>query len=273
MEIRRIGTDIKLYVNLKTKIGQPLNIHSVQAFLVNTSLRSELKQQLTDAYSAYDAASSDNSIKYISRFPIEPMCECYRSTRYDICQSGYPTYHAAPYYIKPFYRGFGVCPHSFDAFKNHAWCHRDMCKEKFDIMKAEKQYHDKSKYIQYQARVEESSVPGMVYVYFPAEDQLECGKYSLIIVAKCFSPGYSTQTQLKTITFDYADVFELVDNLQDSDTSTINVGVVDVPTGYSDEDTFVSSGDVENDTLTLGYSTGGGFDIDLSEITAWYNGD
>ena len=42
MEIRRIGTDIQLYVNLKTRVKEPLNIHSVQAFLVNTSLRDEL---------------------------------------------------------------------------------------------------------------------------------------------------------------------------------------------------------------------------------------
>lgn len=278
METRRIGTDIKLYVSLKDNVNQPLNIHSVQAFLVNTSLKDKLKQQIKDAYDAYDNASSDKSIKYISRFPNEPMCDCYRSTRYDICQSGYPTYHAAPYYIKPFYRGFGVYPHTFDAFRNHAWAHRCVDKEMFDIVKAEKEYKDKSSYIQYQAVVEESNKPGVIHVYFPAKDQIECGKYSLILVVKCYAPGYTTQTLLKTITFDYKDVLELVSDMDLADNdSVVEVGIIEPDINITGDDTYVNKGRVESssnqDNLILGLSTGGEVPIDFSRLTAWYTGD
>ena len=275
MEIRRIGTDIQLYVNLKTRVKEPLNIHSVQAFLVNTSLRDELKQQLKDANDAYDAASSDNSIKYISRFPNEPACDCYCGTRYDICQSGFPTYHVAPYYVKPFYRGCGVYPHTFDAYRNHAWAHRSTENEANKVVQAQEEYDNKSTYIKYQAAVEEGRRSGSIYIYFPAEDQVEPGIYQLILVVKCYSPGYTNSSHIKTITFDYDNVFELVEHEEQHSDEIINVTLVPTDSDQTDDrDIYTTGGVYGNDRITLQLSTGeNATPIDISEATAWYRGD
>jgi hypothetical protein len=58
-----------------------------------------------------------------------------------------------------------------------------------------------------------TSEQNIVEVSFPAEHQLHTGVYSLIIVAKVYAPGYNKEN-LKTITADIPNVFELVDNLQ-----------------------------------------------------------
>ena len=85
---------------------------------------------------------------------MEPHINEYRSTRYDVCQCGYPHYHTHPRYCRPVYCGFGVHPHTFDGFRNHLWAHYDLKPLADNIKCAEDIYHKNEHFLQYQALVE-----------------------------------------------------------------------------------------------------------------------
>ena len=252
MDKINIGSDIRLTVHLTTKYFAPLNIHSVQAYLVNASVKSDLENQIKAAYNEYNNALEEkaNRISFISRFPMEPHFCGYESSPYDICQCGYPHYHARPRCCRPAYCGFGVYPHTFDGFRNHLWAHYDMDPLRDRIKRAEELYHKNEQFLQYQAFVEETSNPSTINVYFPGSDQLKPGIYKLILVAKVYQPGYSKFSDFKTITVSYDNVFELV--TEGGSDAEITVGVV--PTNgysgdgqqYEGQDLHVIGGEYDN---------------------------
>lgn len=281
MDKIRIGNDIKLSVHLSTSTYDPINIHSVKAYLINTTLQSKLEEQIKAAYKEYDDYINSDKIKYVSRFPLEPMPDEYCCNKYDICQCSIPTYKANPLRYKNVYSGFGVCPHTFDGFKFGMYSKNFPNESK--IKKAEDEYMKEKDFIKYQAHVESSDRINNVYVYFPSEDQINPGIYKLIIVAQVYQPGYSKFDNLKTITVDYNDIFQLVDDSTgisgDGQDIVIEVGVVETQNGTFDptqQDLYVSKGEYSGNIIQLTLSDGthlAGNIIDVSPITDWYEDD
>lgn len=240
----RIGTDLNLLVNVfDSKNPKQLNIHSLEAFLINTSVREKIDKEI------------NKKTRFISRFPIEPMHDAYLATEYNIHCSGYPNYRIYPHeVVHPSYAGFGVNP-VWSLIYPKKPCYR---------------------FTEYKAKTYATTSTSKVLITFPAEDQLFCGNYSIIVVVKYYMKGYGNN--LKTVTMDINDAFTLVDNSEEEDlTSTERVQLVSVndPTGDADEnDIFVNAGELAGSSIHLDYSVGGtGVDIDMSRVIDWYDGD
>lgn len=223
----------------------PVQIRSIKAILVNTSREEVLKRDIK------------KQTKFITRFPIEPYCEAYSASPYNVHGCGYPTWRAYPYNMFSRYHGFGCNP-KFAGLDNPLPMVND---------------------IEYHANVAATSDQHVVEVQFPAEHQLHLGVYKLVIVAKIYVPGYNAQN-LKTITIDMPDVFELVGNSKDAIDGDIKLNVYrinNIP--YEDEDStfqgdvYVSNGVLGNNVLTLDRTNGTHVDIDLSSIAGWYEGE
>lgn len=224
----RIGNDICLRVTL---LGQNyndyVNIKSIRAYLINTSRKQDIKDLLE---------SEERTVRFVSRFPEEPNCRAFRSTPYDLCHSGHPTFHVKPICFGACYTGFGVTPHSFDPFHNHLWAyghphwHNDFCHPchecECDYPIGEELDHvnipDPDKF---RAPVKAADDKNKVYVYFPAEDQHHTGTYKLVIVAKIYQPGYAPN-DLRTVTMDYKEVFTIVGSSEQADAyENVNIEV------------------------------------------------
>lgn len=228
--------------------GTPISIRSVKAFIINTTREAERERDLR------------NKTRFISRFPIEPHMDAYLSTPYDICSSGYPTWRAYPHchYI-PTYTGFGLHP---------CWD---------GIYKPLPRPND----TEFVAPVCATEKQHVVEVSFPARAQLYTGVYKLVVVAELFAPGFNTHN-LKTITVDVPNVFELVKSTEEGiDTGIlVNVaGVTDVlPSGDENNgvtynDIYVNEGNYSEDNIVLDRTDGSTVNVDLSRITRWYEGD
>ena len=224
----RIGNDICLRVSLLGKnYNDYVNIKSIRAYLINTSRKHDLKDLLE---------GEERTVRYVSRFPEEPHCRAFRSTPYDLCHSGHPTFHVKPICFRAYYTGFEVLPHSFDPFHNHLWayghphwhndelhpCHECECgipvNEELDHI----DIPDPNKF---RAPVKAGSEKNKVYVYFPAEDQHHTGTYKLVIVAKIYEPGYAPN-DLRTVTMDYKEVFTIVGSSEQADAyESVNIEV------------------------------------------------
>lgn len=198
-----------------------------------------------------DVANFRKQSRFITRFPMEPGLEMYHSTPYDICCSGYHSWRAYP--------GFGLHP-QFGGFRN--------------ILA-------KTRPTEYVANVLATYKPNVVEVIFPAEDQYYVGKYKLVLVIKAFAPGYNNQN-LRTITIDVPDVFELVKTTDEGEDTGFKIHVTDVidklPDGtefYNIDvpDVYVRQGGINEDTLALNRTDNSTVNIDLSSITSWYNED
>lgn len=173
----RIGNDIKLYVKL---LGEnqidPININSVKVYIINTTLENKIHEDIR------------NKTKFISRFPVEPVRGYYQPNEYNLNVAGFPSYHAMPYDHMPTrYNGFGLNPQ---------WN---------NIYKPEQDYNA----VEFLAPVKHTDDPSILEVVFPAEAQLYCGKYKIVVVAKLYESGYSYDNT-RTVTMDEGEVFELV---------------------------------------------------------------
>lgn len=174
----RIGNDISLDVTLlyNSYNDEYVNINSIKAFIINASKEKEFEEDL------------NNRVKFISRFPVEPYVDAYTSTAYDIKSSGYPTWRAYPKnHVYGTYSGFGLNPYWPNIY-------RPMPEHNLT---------------EYQAEIKYTEDRDKVRVFFPAEAQFYTGTYNLVIVAKIYDPGYS-KDNLRTVTMDYENVFELV---------------------------------------------------------------
>lgn len=261
--------DSNIFVNKKTEVywpkdtwedkenviefdptNTPICIRSAKAVLINTSRQAKIEQLLR------------RKTRFVSRFPIEPHFECYRSTPYDICSSGCPTWRAYPHRHYPMpYHGFGVYP-EWDGIYKPLPMHNDT---------------------EYRAQVYATAKQNVLEVSFPAKAQRYTGVYKLVIVAQVYAPGFNANN-LKTITVDAPDVFELVSTTEQGIDTGISIKVqeaVDIlprDPNYDDDivefgDIYVNEGAVEGNNISLSRTDGGRVDIDLSELTEWYNDD
>lgn len=240
----RIGNDIRLKVGLKNvgQEGSYAHIRFVKCYLVNETAEIARKQKL------------ERETKFISRFPIVNNCPCYSPTEYSVHTCG-----CAGYYHNPInnvvgdYTGFGVKPNWNRLYPCHRCINPNV----------------------YLCHTEYTEVPGVVNCYFPATDQLNCGKYKLVVVAGIYQSGY-WPNNIRTITAQYDNVFELVND------STGTTGNIEIIVGEEAwpivSDKFVNNGrfvknidasapeDENNLVLTLN----SGEQIQISEGSRWY---
>lgn len=225
--------------------GSPISIRSINVFIINTSKLEERKK------------IKQNKFHFVSRFPIEPYVNVLESTPYDICEEGRPRWHTYPYphRIVP-YGGFGVHP-CWDGIYKHLPENDDL---------------------KYHAQVFATMRQNVVEVSFPAEAQKYTGVYKVVIVAKIYAPGFGPHN-LKTITVDVPDVFELTsDSTEGSDTginatvqNVVDVLATEEDVNYSG-DNYVKTAGYNSGILTLGRSDGQDLHIDMN-ADDWYNGD
>lgn len=195
----RIGNDIRLIVNLNV-VGVPtVTIDSVRAILINTTVKEEEDRKFK------------NKMRFVSRYPIEPMFDGYSSTKYNLHASGYPSYRVIPgSFIPTSYHGFGINPTWYDIYKP---------------CKSHKTY-------EYHAPVTRIAGTGdAINVYFPATAQLFPGKYQLVLVAKINDTGFIGGQ--RTVTADLPDVFELVTSTEESDKEVV-ITIGDCPIVVTD---------------------------------------
>lgn len=192
----RIGNDVRILAKIFSKNQQgDVNIHSVKAYVINKTAQ-EAK-----------IAELNSKTRFISRFPIEPACNCYTSTQYNINCSGCPSYYAFPKtYISGSYSGFGCNPE---------WSYKYKPVEQCD-------------FTEFLAPTKATDNRSVVEILFPAESQLFTGDYKIVIVTKLYEPGFS-DTNLRTVTVDYDNAFTLVSTSEEGiDTNvTVNIGDID----------------------------------------------
>lgn len=149
-------------------------------------------------------------------------CTPFAPSNYDINRCGLPVYHVSPccdgirpccgasYSMQP-YNGFGV-----NIQKDHVY-YTDQCCCGANACRLS---------------VQSLGTPDAFMAFFPAYEQHVLGSYKLIVIAELFQPGYD-QNNLRTVTVDYADVFELVSSSAEADAYTsvsIQVGNGSDPT-------------------------------------------
>ena len=143
-------------------------------------------------------------------------------SNYDINRCGLPVYHVSPccdgirsccntsYSMQP-YNGFGVNIQKGQAyFVDSCQCGDSACR----------------------LSVKSLGTPDSFMAFFPAYDQHILGSYKLVVVAELYQPGYD-YSNLRTVTIDYPDVFELVSSTEEADAWTsvsIQVGNGSDPT-------------------------------------------
>lgn len=236
--------------NTSTTMRSAVGIRTVKAYLINTSILEKRETFLR------------KKTRFVARYPIEPCFECFTSTPYNTCCSGCPSWRALPhrFCVSP-YHGFGWKPEWGGIYK------------KVPMEPG----------IEYHAPVMFTAQQNVIEVCFPAEAQRFAGKYKLVIVAEVYAPGFSGNN-LKTITVDIPDVIELVRTSQEAIDSDIQAEVNtidDVLTGVSQnggvdvsiDDVYVESGSYDNNQITLNRTDGTPVGVDVSEFTAWYEGD
>ena len=183
-------------------IGNPISIRSVKAILINATKQEEYNKLI------------EKKSRFIARFPIEPDCKSFEATEYNICNSGYPTYRAYPgrFYTIP-YSGYGIYPNFGGLYK-----------KLIDTNDNE-----------YIAEVYATDKQNIVEVSFPAEDQVNLGKYTLVLVVKAYAPGYNSKN-LKTITVDIPEVFELVGSTEEGIDTGISINTYSIIDNLSHEE-------------------------------------
>lgn len=190
----RIGNDIRLRINLLNMEGiDTINIKSIKVYIINTSREKEKADKIA------------NCTKFISRFPCEPHHQAFEPSAYDLNLAGLPRYYAYPeHHCHYFYHGFGLHPD---------WSH---------IYPVENCTND----TEFIAPVQATEYKDQVNAYFPANNQLYCGVYKIVVVARIYQPGYGLDS-LRTITMDYNDVFRLVDDSTGTNSDvTMEIGAV-----------------------------------------------
>lgn len=228
--------------------GTPVSIRQVKAILVNTTRKKN--------YEDFIRKRKD----FVARFPIEPWSNAFCANPYNVCSSGYPTWRAYPHGYNPvIYTGFGVNPR-FNGLLDPAPMNNDN---------------------EYIANVAATRNQNEVEVSFPAADQRYLGIYKLIVVAQLYAPGFNSQN-LKTVTVDIPNVFELVATSEEGADTGIWVNVQQVidnlpegdkTTNIQHSDVYVNEGSYSNNRITLGRTDGSNVQVDISGVTGWYEGD
>ena len=191
---------------------------------------------------------------------MEPYYDMYEPNPYNIHCSGYPGWRAYPtrHLYMP-YAGFGVHPHFGGLYK------------RLPIVND----------TEYLAQVMATKEQNVVEVSFPARAQRFTGVYKLVIVAELYAPGFNNRN-LKTITVDAPNVFELVKTSEEGiDTGImIRVGsVIDVlPAGDAPgtipnvqyDDNYVKEGEYGDNNIALLRTDGNTVNVSTVGFTGWY---
>lgn len=105
--------------------------------------------------------------------------------------------------------------------------------------------------------------------------------YKLVIVAELYAPGYNS-CNLKTITVDVPNVFELVKTSEEGiDTGVMinTASVIDIlPSGNDTggesniiyDDVYVNEGNYNNNNIALTRTDGTIVNVDTSSVTGWW---
>lgn len=234
----RIGNDVQLKVSLS--LGEEVehtNIQSMRAIFVNATLKDKIKEEFK------------KKNRFIGRFPIEPFVDEFTPCNCCINSMGYPRYN-----VKVFneYNGFGVNPD---------W-NKSLPVKEMPIF-------------EYQSEVYRTGDPSAVKVLFPAEAQVQIGKYDLILVVNIFQSGF--KNNVRTITVDFKNVFELVSSSEEADmVDPVLIELNNTSEGYEPYDVYVVSGKYSNDDIhltsdiKLKRNDMGTVNIDVSPINGWY---
>lgn len=216
----RIGNDIRIFVTLRSQLDKN-NIKYIKAYLINTTLREAMKNAEEDPWN------------HVRRFPRDPQSKFFRPDEHCLNRCGYPHYHAFPMDHDPnyvfddgfhrpfwpypfdchcdphFYHGFGLepgrWPHRWFGWTDRpepGFAHRAPGEPIPLHMEEDFSFLAPSKVVDGENRVE---------VFFPAQDQIACGTYKLVIVTVAYEAGWG-RNNLHTYTFDYGAQFNLVDS-------------------------------------------------------------
>lgn len=227
----RIGNDIRLFVTLNnTSDWDKKNIKAIKAFLVNTSIR-DCEQKCCD---------------FPGRFPRDPQSKFFRPDEHCLNRCGYPHYHATPHchhhphfgypgccmdhdpnYVfddgfhrpcwpcgpRPLeYHGFGLEPGRWP-HRWFGWTRRNDVafghRSPFDAV--DLHVGEDWSYLAPSKEVKDAQPEHDIEVFFPAQDQIACGTYKLIVVVVSYNAGWG-RDNLHTYTHDFGSIFELVDD-------------------------------------------------------------
>lgn len=237
----RLGNDVRLVMTISPNVQAGFetisgfdssNVKQLRCYLINTSFAKEIQQEC------------DKKFRRVG-FP-----QFYHPTKYNINNSGYPSYHMMPanvnnydafcpnfhdYHWWPGYCGFGVYPERFYScgtpnFDNYRTNPIDVFGVGTDSIS--------SAYVNDPVYLADSQIlpeQNKITCLFPAVQQLICGTYKLIVVLTVFEQGWGRHN-LRTYTIDKGDVFELVnDHTGRSGNITINIDGQDTINGQIDE--------------------------------------
>lgn len=186
MQRIRIGNDIRLNLTLRgPRTYDQASIKQLKCYLINTSMVDFFPNRCFMPNHAFGSCC--------------PMSRC-----------GHPCYHVNP--CDHFRDCRACCQHN--CMLSHGpqlpphYCGKPdpHCHNKFDSVAGTTD--DRFCYTAY-ARVLPKA--NSIQCYFPAQDQMFCGIYKLVVEAVIYEPGWG-RTDLHTYTMDYGDVINLVDD-------------------------------------------------------------
>ena len=240
MDQIRIGTDIKLKITLEKLFGisDRVNIKRAKCFLINKTM---LEQKgCSDCHTAYTLHSCAVPRYY-----------------------GFPHFHyRSHWHILP-YNGFGIYPDWHHVWHRYNFMHHYNCCDTCGY--------------ELQLPVKFTTSDDVVIVDFPAFKQKHLGVYKLTFVFDVYVKGYN-EFNIKTVTVDYDDAFELIAN-DDTDSMTVEiVNNEEEEEGGEDygTDNYVVNGsfDYEDEgadntpKITLNMNNGEQVKVDMSDL-AW----
>lgn len=209
------------------------NIQSIRAIFINTTLRENLERAFI------------KKNRFIGRFPIEPFVHEFEPTAYNIHSMGYARNRV---FVHTPYQGFGLHPNWNECLPVHD-----------------------TDYTRYFAPVSSTTDPRVKIVDFPAQAQLTEGVYQLVIVAKVFDPGYNNN--LRTVTVNYNNVFEIVKDSKDATDSPVQIEINSDSNLSQLQDVYVISGHYSDNDVRLRRNDNSVINVDISPITSWYEGE
>lgn len=212
-------------------------VKGVRAYFVNRTMKKKIEDDLK------------KKTRFVSRFPVEPCCCAYSSTKYNINSGGYPNWNAYPCQrcAAP-YTGFGCCPDWKYIYPGPETC-----------------------VAEYQAEVRALPLSNEYETIFPAVAQLFTGDYDLIIVADLYAQNYG-RNNTRTVTIDKEEVFTLVDSTKEGVDGDV---VIDVRTNdiYPQPvtDVHLESGvlDTSDNDIVLTLNDGQTVNVSVDNITHW----
>lgn len=134
---------------------------------------------------------------------------------YDVHRIGLPMYHAMPQNRNYGYGMYPGVPNFHRLYPNYPYL-RDFNPHWHMPVERRPHLHPH----EFDAPVKALEDRNKVRVYFPAIAQMLCGMYSLTFVIQLYEPGYHCNN-LRTVTVDYNNVFELVPNMEGASGSIV----------------------------------------------------